>query len=243
MDSQQGTHVDGSTRDAGGVLYKKDFWRTENLEYSRPHPRMVKVARIANSLARGRNCTLLDVGCGPATLASLLQPNIDYYGLDIAIQEPAPNLVEADLLENPIGFDGRRFNIVVAQGFFEYAGKFQSQKLAEIAGLLAEGGTFIASYVNFGHWHRFIYAPYSNVQPFPKFRASIREHFTVQRVVPTSYNLRHHDSQRKLAEALGLGTDLNIPILGPLFAIQYILLCTKREDAASVPPARASHRG
>ena len=49
MDSQQGTHADGSTSDAGGVLYKEDFWRTENLNYSRPHPRMVKVARIANS--------------------------------------------------------------------------------------------------------------------------------------------------------------------------------------------------
>ena len=232
MNGLHGTHADGSASDAGGVLYKKEFWRAENLQYSSPHRRMVKVARIANSLARGRNCTLLDVGCGPTTLASLLQPNIDYYGVDIAIQEPAPNLLEVDLLKNPIGFDGRRFNIVVAQGFFEYVGKFQSQKLAEIAGLLAEGGTFIASYVNFGHWHRSMYAPYSNVQPFPKFRSSISEHFTVQRVVPTSYNLRHNDSHRKLAQVLGLGTDLNIPILGPFFAIQYILLCTKREDAA-----------
>jgi SAM-dependent methyltransferase len=235
MDSLRGTHPDGSTSDAGGVLYKRDFWRVENLNYSRPHPRMVKVARIANSLARGRNCTLLDIGCGPTTLASLLQPNIDYYGVDIAIQEPAPNLLEVDLLENPIGFDSRRFDIVVAQGFFEYAGKFQSQKLAEIADLLAEGGTFICSYVNFGHWHRSIYMPYSNVQPFPKFRASLGEHFTVRRVVPTSYNVRHRDSQGKLAEVLGLGTDLNIRILGRLFAIQYILLCTKREDTASVP--------
>ena len=171
---------------------------------------MVKVARIANSLARGRNCTLLDVGCGPTTtLASLLQPNIDYYGVDIAIQEPAPNLLEVDLLENPIGFGGRRFDIVVAQGFFEYVGKFQSQKLAELAGLLAEGGTFIASYVNFGHWHRFRYGPYSNVQPFPKFRASIREHFTVQRIVPTSYNLRHRDSQGNLAKVLVLRSSLS----------------------------------
>jgi SAM-dependent methyltransferase len=227
MDSQQGTHAYRSTSDAGGVLYKKDFWRRENLHYSRPHTRMVKVARIANSLACGRNCTLLDVGCGPTTLVSLLQPNIDYYGVDIAIQKPTPNLLEVDLLENPIGFDGRQFDIVVAQGFFEYVGKFQSQKLAEIAEILTEGGTFITSYVNFGHWHRLIYKPYSNVQPLPKFCASIREHFTVQRVIPTSYNLRHCDSQRKLAEVLRLGTDLNIPIIGPFFAIQYILLCTR----------------
>ena len=231
MDSEQSTHTNGSTSDAGGVLYKKNFWLTENLHYSSPHPRMVKVSRIANSLARGRNCTLLDVGCGPTTLASLLQPNIDYYGVDIAIQEPAPNLLETDLIESPIGFDGGRFDIVVAQGFFEYVGKFQDQKFAEIAGILADGGTFIVSYVNFGHWHRSMYWPYSNVQPFAKFRAGIGEHFAVQRVVPTSYNLRHHDSQSKLAEVLRLSTDFNVPILGPLFAIQYILVCAKREDA------------
>lgn len=98
MDSQRGPGADGSTSDVGGVFPKKDSWRTENLQYSTPHPRMVKVARIANSLARGRNCTLLGIGCGPTTLTSLLQPNIDYYGVDKAIQAPAPNLLEADLL-------------------------------------------------------------------------------------------------------------------------------------------------
>ena len=91
--------------EVGTTLYKKDFWSEENLKYSRPHYRMEKASRILNKLARDRDCTLLDVGCGPATLMSLLQPNIHYYGIDIAIQNPAPNLVEADFLETPISFE------------------------------------------------------------------------------------------------------------------------------------------
>ena len=222
-------HADDSLADVGRVLYKKDFWRTENLLYITPHPRMVKVARIANSLAQGKDCALLDVGCGPATLASLLQPNIQYYGIDIAIKTPAPNLFETDLLESPIRFGDRRFDIIVAQGFFEYISYFQSQKLAEIAGLLSGDGTFIASYVNFDHRERHIYEPYSNVQPFAEFRASVEEHFRVRRVVPTSYNWRHRDSGRKIFKAIGLHTDLNIPVLGQALAIQYILVCTVRK--------------
>jgi cyclopropane fatty-acyl-phospholipid synthase-like methyltransferase len=228
MTSQHDEHAYGSTSTTRSVLYKKDFWRTENLAYSRPHPRMEKVARTVNSLARGEGRTLLDVGCGPGTLASLLQPNIQYYGVDIAIQEPAPNLLEADLLETAIAFGDRRFDLVVAQGFFEYVGKFQSEKLAEIADLLADGGTFVTSYVNFDHRDRYIYKPYSNVQPFAHFRASVAEHFTVRRVFPTSYNWRHHESWRRIVTALGLQTDLNIPVLGPVLAVQYILVCTAR---------------
>jgi len=52
--------------------YKKEFWTNENLNYSRPHPRMEKAARIINTLAQGKERTLLDVGCGPAALMRLL---------------------------------------------------------------------------------------------------------------------------------------------------------------------------
>ena len=62
----------------------------------------------------------------------LLNKNIDYYGIDIAIHNPAPNLLQADFLAAPIQFDERQFDIIVAQGVFEYVGKFQSQKLTEI---------------------------------------------------------------------------------------------------------------
>jgi predicted TPR repeat methyltransferase len=210
------------------VLYKKDFWGTENLRYSTPHPRMVKVARIANSLAAGAECSLLDVGCGPARLASLLRPNIAYHGIDIAIKTPAPNLLEADLMESPVRFGDKRFDIIVAQGFFEYVGEDQSRKLAEIADILADGGTFITSYVNFDHRQRHLYGPYSNVQPFARFRAAVEERFAVRRVLPSSYNWRHRDSDRAIAKALGLHTDLNVPVLGRMLAVQYILVCGAR---------------
>ena len=48
--------------------YKKDFWREENLKYARPHHRLAKSARIINGIARSEERTLLDVGCGQATL-------------------------------------------------------------------------------------------------------------------------------------------------------------------------------
>ena len=112
---------------------------------------MEKAARLINKLARGQERTLLDVGCGPATLRSLLEPNIQYHGIDIAIHDPAPNLIEADFLEAPIKFDDKRFDIILAQGVFEYVGNFQSQKFAEIAQLLNEDGIFVVSYVNFDH--------------------------------------------------------------------------------------------
>src|SRR5690349_23376592 len=100
------------------TLYKKDFWSKENQKYSRPHYRLEKSARIINRLARDKKCKLLDVGCGPAALSPLLRPNIQYYGIDIAIHDPAPNMIEADFLETPISFGNKHFDIVIAQGVF-----------------------------------------------------------------------------------------------------------------------------
>src|ERR1700733_15370656 len=121
--------------DIGGTLYKKEFWSQENLKYSKPHHRLEKSARIIDRIAQGKERTLLDVGCGPATLMSLLQPNIQYYGIDIAIHGQAPNLIEADFVVEPIKFGDKTFDIVVAQGVFEYVGDCQDRKFAEIAQL------------------------------------------------------------------------------------------------------------
>ena len=89
--------------------YKRDFWGTENLKFAEPHFRMRKVARTVRSVTRGRQCDLLDVGCGPATLAQLMPAGVRYHGIDIAIQEPAPNLIETDIIEAPIAFGGKTF--------------------------------------------------------------------------------------------------------------------------------------
>ena len=99
---------------------------------------------------------LLDVGCGPAALASLLPANVRYHGIGIAIQEPAPNLIEADLVEQPIAFPGMTFDIVVAQGVSGYTGDIQSQKLADTAALVRDGGTFLCTYQNFARHKKYV---------------------------------------------------------------------------------------
>jgi SAM-dependent methyltransferase len=229
MSNPAGEQGDVPGGDANDTLYKKDFWKEENLKYSRPHYRMEKAARLINRLARGHECMLLDVGCGPATLRSLLDPNISYHGIDIAIHDLAPDLIESDFLEEPIQFGGQHFDIVVAQGVFEYLGKFQSQKFAEIAQLLVPGGRFIVSYVNFGHHRRDIYWPYSNVQPFNDFRRTVAEHFKVVRYFPTSYNWNHSEPGWPLVRSVNMRININIPVIGPALAVEYFLICAARE--------------
>lgn len=216
-----------------GTLFKRDFWLKENLNYRRPHYRMEKSARIINRLARGRECTLLDVGCGPATLMTLLGQNIRYYGIDIAIHDPAPNLIEADILDTPIRFGDKQFDIVIAQGFFEYAGDHQSQKFAEIAKLLNEDGTFVVSYVNFDHRERDIYWPYSNVQSFNDFRNSITRYFRISKFFPTSYNWNHWEPSRKLIRSANMHINVNVPFIAPILAVEYFLICSPRRTGTS----------
>ena len=54
--------------DIQGKIYKRDFWAEENLKYSQPHFRLEKAARIINRIARDREISLLDIGCGPRQL-------------------------------------------------------------------------------------------------------------------------------------------------------------------------------
>jgi SAM-dependent methyltransferase len=211
--------------------YKRDFWSKENLKFARIHYRLAKAARIAIRMAGGRDCTLLDVGCGPAALTQVLPANIHYYGIDIAIHEPAENLLEADFLENPIKFGDKKFDIVLAQGVFEYMGEFQSQKFAEIADLLNPDGAFIVSYVNFGHRNREVYEPYSNVQSFADFRTSLARHFTIDRYFPTSHNWGHAEPNRRLVKSVNMHINANIPFISPVLAVEYFFICSAHGSA------------
>ncbi len=206
--------------------YKKDFWSQENLKFARPHFRLEKSARLINKIAGGRSCELLDVGCGPATLQRLLHDNIAYHGIDIAIQEPAPNLIEADFLESPISFDDKKFDIIIAQGVFEYIGTYQEQKFAEISELLKPGGCFIATYVNFGHRDRGIYWPYSNIQQMRVFRGSLSRHFRIDRSFPTSHNWNNSEPNRWLIRAPQMPMKVNIPVISALLAVEYFFICS-----------------
>jgi SAM-dependent methyltransferase len=215
-------------RTASVKYYKRDFWIEENLKYVEPHFRLTKAARIVNQLAGGRECDLLDVGCGPATLAHLLHENVRYYGIDIAIHEPAPNLFESDFAVNPIAFGGKRFDIIVAQGVFEYIGSVQVQKFQEVAQLLNEGGKFLVSYVNFNHRGRNIYWPYNNIQPFGDFRRSLEQFFHIDRFFPTSQRWHHNEPRGRLMKALQMHINFNVPFISRMFAVEYFFICSPR---------------
>jgi SAM-dependent methyltransferase len=217
----------GATRESTADLYKRDFWIKENQKHVPAHYRLRKSARIINAIAGRDERDLLDVGCGPATLMRLLQPNIHYYGIDIAIHDPTPNLIESDLLKKPIRFDSRRFDIVTALGFFEYAGAAQEQKFAEIAQLLGEGGRFVLTYTNFGHRDKRIFEAFSNVRQFDDFRRSLARYFTIDRYFPTSYNWHGGQPARALLQAANMPVKVNIPIAGPRLAIEYFFLCSR----------------
>jgi SAM-dependent methyltransferase len=217
---------DGTNLQARAVKYKRDFWATENLSYSAPQFRSRKVGRVLRRLAGGRECDVLDVGCGPGSLGTILPPNIHYYGIDISIPKPAPNFLEIDILENPIGFHGRQFDLIVAQGMFEYVADQQSKKFAEIAALLKGDGKFVLTYQNFGHLRRQIYYPYSNVQPPADFRADLGRFFTIERYFPGSHNLRHSIPQRPLLQLSQAYLNVNIPVISRMLAVDYLYICS-----------------
>jgi polysaccharide pyruvyl transferase WcaK-like protein/SAM-dependent methyltransferase len=220
---------DAAVTDEGEVRYeKRDFWASESFKFVAPHFRMRKVAREVRRVTRGRECDLLDIGCGPATLARLVPPGVHYYGIDIAIPRPAPNLIETDIIEEPISFHGMKFDLVVAQGMFEYVGKFQVQKFAEIAGLLNDGGRFIVTYQNFAHRNRETYWAYNNVQLPDAFRRDLSRFFKIERFFPVSHNWNHGVPRRNLIKAPQAYINLNVPVISPILAVDYLYLCSPR---------------
>jgi SAM-dependent methyltransferase len=229
--------IGGPTREdrAGTEIsyYKRDFWGTENLKYVEPHFRMRKVARTIGRLVGGKKCDLLDIGCGPAALAHLLPANIHYHGVDIAIQHPAPNLVEMDILAQPISFRGQKFDLITAQGLFEYVGEFQMRKLSEIAPLLRDDGKFVVTYQNFAHRKHEVYGPYSNVQLPEDFRADLSNFFTIERSFPVAYNWNHKHPGRRLIQAPQARLTIDVPIVSRLLAVDYLYICSPLRAAAA----------
>jgi SAM-dependent methyltransferase len=210
------------------IVYSRDFWAEENTKYVRPHLRMRKVARLVNRIAAGLEVRLLVVGCGPATLERLLAPKIRYYGIDIAIHEPAPNLKQSDILREPISSDGAPFDLIVAEGLFEYLADQESRKFAEIADLLTPSGKFIVTYVNFDHRRPNYYWPYSNIQSSAEFRAALAEHFLVERQLPTAYNWNHSEPGRWSVRESNMYVNVRIPFFTRWLGVEYLYICRPR---------------
>lgn len=200
----------------------------ESLFFAEPYFRLEKLAMTINFLANGKTWNLLDLGCGPATLAKLIKGNIPYYGIDIAIQEPAPNLLEMDITRNPIAFGDMTFNIVVAAGIFEFLGRFHQQKLHEISAILLEDGIFITTYTNFDHidHERLAQYPIDNIMPIKDFKMRLERLFTIDSWYPCSHNWPLTEPKRRWLKKIQMPMRLNIPFLSRLLAINYMFICS-----------------
>jgi len=220
--------IGGSGRESVAALYKYDYWIKQNQKHIPAHYRLRKSANIINAMAGRKEQELLDVGCGPATLMRLLRSNIHYYGIDIAIQSPAPNLIQSDVVEEPIRFEDKSFDIVTALGVFEYVSSRQDDKLGEIAELLGERGRFVVTYTNFGHRDRRMFEAFSNVQPLDNFRRNLAHHFVIDKCFPTSYNWHGGQPVQEWLKVANMHVKANIPIAGPKLAVEYFFICTRR---------------
>jgi cyclopropane fatty-acyl-phospholipid synthase-like methyltransferase len=222
------TGADEPARGSVAERYKRDFWIKENQKHVPAHYRLQKSARIINGLVGQDDRDLLDIGCGPATLMRLLRPNIHYYGIDIAIHDQVPNLIEVDIIKQPIAFAGQSFDIVTALGVFEYVADHQDRKFGEIAQLLSDRGKFVVTYTNFGHRDKHVFEAFSNVQPISEFRRGLNRHFTINKCFPTSYNWHGGQPVRAFLRSANMHVKANIPLLGPKLAVEYFFICSRR---------------
>ena len=211
-------------------FFDKNFWLSEaGFYYTKPYLRLEKCARLVNRLARNSELELLDVGCGPATLAKFLNPNIHYYGIDIAIHTPGDNFQEVDITHQPIGFKDKKFDLVVATGLFEYMGAFQPQKLFEIQQILKKTGKFIVSFTNFNHINALTeYLPYNNTMSIADFQKDVARYFQIERMAPIFYNLKGTEPRRKWSYQIQKYVTFNLPVISAWFAVSYFFVCSPK---------------
>ncbi|MFZ0250268.1 MAG: class I SAM-dependent methyltransferase [Acidimicrobiales bacterium] len=203
----------------------RDFWSGQHHKFEAPHFRQQKAARLINAVAPVGRCRLLDVGCARSSLKWLLEPDIEYFGIDIFIARPAPYLRELDIVENPIAFDGLTFDLVAALGLFEYLGGTQEEKFREIASLLTPDGRFVVTYGNFDHRRPHIYGAYTNVQSPAAFRSSLERHFIIERQFPTALNRTQTQPVRRLTKAVNMRVRHSLPVVTPKLAVEYFFVC------------------
>lgn len=225
------THTEDAedyTTEAPDNFRNRDYWIVENALYKEPSFRLKKCAQVINEMSAGRECSLLDVGCGPAALRPLLSPNVSYYGIDIAIHEPAPYLQEIDTHQKAISFNGNRFDFVAALGFFEYMGDQQTRKFEEIRSILKDDGKFMMSYINFSHFRRRVWPNYNNVQSISDMRKALNEVFRVEKCFPASHHWRQKQPGERSLQGLQMYINFNIPIFSPMMAVEYFFVCAPR---------------
>lgn len=206
----------------------KDYWIVENAQYAVVSFRLKKCGRIVNRMAGNRDCSLLDVGCGPGALRTQLAPNVAYHGIDIAIHDSAPYFKELDVAHEPIAFDGKRFDFVASMGFFEYMGVQQEQKLEEIRSILRPDGKFIMSYINFGHFRGLVWPNYNNCKPIGEMAQGIKKFFNVEKLFPVSHHWRQKQPGKHSLQGLQMHINFSIPVVTKAMAVEYFFICSPK---------------
>ena len=212
----------------------RDFWETETEKYSKIHFRLEKCARVINTLAKGRKYELLDIGCGPGTLARLLNANVNYFGIDLVIHDPKPNLLEMNILESKIRFGDRHFDFVTMLGILEYLGEYQNQKLKEVQNILKKDGRLILTYLNFNHvrGHLFDLPIYNNVKSIGDLISDLESFFTIDDWYPTYYNWNRTEPRREWLKAIQMPLKINIPFFSEILAGEYTFVCSKNASVS-----------
>ncbi len=197
----------------------REYWIKENLRYTHRYFRTLKLAKIVNVMSRGKPCDLLDLGCGPETLSSLLNQNVSYFGIDIALHRAQKHLMEMDITRNPIHFHGNTFDFVVAAGLFEYMGNCSHEKYAEILTLLKPNGKFIVTYMNMDHCTKPSFPSWNNIVTIDEFKEGLSQHYHVLDFFPSYYSAKEGDLESELMRKLQLNFNLNIPLIGKRYGV------------------------
>ena len=182
---------------------------------------MRKVARMVARMAGGRECDLLDVGCGPGTLQYLMRRMCITTASTYRFLSPPRTFSRQDIVESPIDFRGMKFDFVVAQGIIEYVGS-TSPRSSPRSPTCSRSGKFVLTYQNFDHRQREVYWPYSNVQRPADFRKDLARFFRIERSFPASHNWNHSQPTRRLMKASQAHLNVNIPVISPILAVDYL---------------------
>lgn len=129
----------------------QEHWNDRARAFGTPHARLRAIANLVASLPGGPG-TLLDLGCGPATLGSMLPSGTDYFGVDIVgdvmpVETSPDHFAVADLNRGEEPFPSRRFDVVVVSGMFEYI-RDPSAFINLLARKVRPGGHLILTYMN-----------------------------------------------------------------------------------------------
>jgi SAM-dependent methyltransferase len=100
--------------------------------------------------------TVLDLGCGPATMRAVLPTHVEYFGVDFApsiIRELGdPSHFEvADFNVDPTCFGTKKFDVLICSGIFEYI-REPLRFIAFLASKVSDEGHLILSYTNRQHF-------------------------------------------------------------------------------------------